>query len=661
MTSSTALFRNTRYSKTGIGLRRGKLFSVRIFGYKGNYCLLMFAFDLVIQNPKDEIELPHHCSKFMFSFHCSQILTPAKDSACVCCEVSSKLLARCNQCDGFLCKKGLQIHQTIKCLRKHQVFNLEDLQSGKIDLSLACDKNPMCKKHKGQGLWFFCETCNILICRDCTVVSHKSTDHVYVELDSAVLKQKNAIQQLVKKSNATALKIDGALCMTRSTKRNLEDAAERVLSDIETTTELAIKRIRKLCSDEKNRVQEHVNAAENKLDATETELCSQQIRLKRTQETATSLLKEGSDFDVASVYQQLATSFSMTSFTNPSSLERGLCHITFKPDYDFFTNIKQLGTLDLGVGDISQGQWVLEEELGLPDTELGHLKCPSGIAATLNGDLVVANCHPSTPVHIYSPNSTYKLSLDKRSRNATDVLVAPSNGNIYVTTEKSKYVRVYDENALYLRKFSTVPPKEVNTQNPSSTDDDDMSPPNGDVIDGAIGDVEARQTSDLVMIRGLAFMGSNNHVIVGEEKSKYISIHDINDKHVSSFSVPVTPYFLAVTQEDNIVISAREENTAVHIVDTNGNQLRTIHPDENTMDSWFPSGLCVSMNNEICITNFGEGSKGVDCFTTSGEYRGCMCDTIQSPEGLMLMANDQKLAVAEWEACTVKVFRLLKD
>ncbi|XP_072015055.1 uncharacterized protein [Amphiura filiformis] len=458
----------------------------------------------------------------------SQKTIPGKDAACICCEgTSTVLLARCLNCDGFLCKKGIQLHQRIKLLRNHQIYKLADLQSGKVDVNVFADeKHLMCKKHKAQVLWFFCETCNVLICRDCTVVSHSSPDHVYVELNIAALKQKQQIQRLLEESSATALRIKDALSVTRSTQGHLNKNAEQVGFDIEKAAEIIISHVHKVYSDEKNRIQEHVTAVESKFGAVERRLLSEQAQLKRAQEVATQLLNEGSDFDVTSIYQQLMNSFQNSSFVE-KELEEGLCCINFNRDSDIGSNIQRLGTLTLGVAKVSQGTWILDRNFGREDP--GMLKCPSGIAVTSCGNIVIANSDPDTPVHIYGTDATYKFSLDKRSKKATDVTFAPSSDEIFVTTEKKKYVSVYDAGGRYLRKFSTLPPG------------DDVKVP------------------DVVMLRGLAFRRSAEQVLVGEESRKYISVHYTDGSHVKSFYVLVTPYFLAVTKDDYIVMSPREE------------------------------------------------------------------------------------------------------
>ena len=90
------------------------------------------------------------------------------------------------------------------------------------------------------------------------------------------------------------------------------------------------------------------------------------------------------------------------------------------------------------------------------------------------------------------------------------------------------------------------------------------------------------------------------------------------------------------------------------MVDFSGRSLVVIdHNPEVT--NWYPSGVCVRLNDEICITNYND--KCIHCYSTDGKYLKCVFKGLQDPRGLALMDMDKKLLVTEWNsiAGTVKI------
>ena len=84
----------------------------------------------------------------------------SKDCKIICtsCEGSGQIaVARCFECDDFLCENCLRSHKTMRLMKSHHTFSLAELRSGKAD---PVAKAEYCNKHKGQELWIYCETCN---------------------------------------------------------------------------------------------------------------------------------------------------------------------------------------------------------------------------------------------------------------------------------------------------------------------------------------------------------------------------------------------------------------------------------------------------------------------------------------------------------------------
>ncbi|XP_022099244.1 E3 ubiquitin-protein ligase TRIM56-like [Acanthaster planci] len=103
-------------------------------------------------------------------------------TTCEICQQTKAVSHRCLDCSRNICRGCLQAHRQFPDLLRHEVATLKDIREGKVALGRK-RKNadePSCEKHPGEVRRFFCETCDVLICRDCTVVDHPSSaGHCY--------------------------------------------------------------------------------------------------------------------------------------------------------------------------------------------------------------------------------------------------------------------------------------------------------------------------------------------------------------------------------------------------------------------------------------------------------------------------------------------------
>ena len=99
----------------------------------------------------------------------------------------------CKQCAKFLCPQCLHHHNNWKPHTSHQIICLDEVASSVYLLPQAKpDPTMICTDHN-EPLKVFCNTCQQLICRDCTVKKHK--DHDYDLVTDTYKQHKDAIVQ----------------------------------------------------------------------------------------------------------------------------------------------------------------------------------------------------------------------------------------------------------------------------------------------------------------------------------------------------------------------------------------------------------------------------------------------------------------------------------
>ena len=99
----------------------------------------------------------------------------------------------CKQCATFLCPECLPLHNKWRTNTDHQILSLDEVASTAHQLRRAKQEQSMVCTEHNEPLKIFCESCQKLICHDCTVKKHK--DHKFDLVTDTYRQRKIAIDQ----------------------------------------------------------------------------------------------------------------------------------------------------------------------------------------------------------------------------------------------------------------------------------------------------------------------------------------------------------------------------------------------------------------------------------------------------------------------------------
>ena len=142
-----------------------------------NFCPLCRA-----KFPEDVTKIPVN----FFMKRLIEIFRKRKDSMknevkCGGCEADAVAVVWCVDCENFQCQECYRLHKKLKILRSHATMSLEEFMQDPRNVLPATCKPQQCKTHSTQSLDLYCQTCNILICRDCTIVDHRQHHYNFVD------------------------------------------------------------------------------------------------------------------------------------------------------------------------------------------------------------------------------------------------------------------------------------------------------------------------------------------------------------------------------------------------------------------------------------------------------------------------------------------------
>ncbi|XP_029438728.1 E3 ubiquitin-protein ligase TRIM56-like [Rhinatrema bivittatum] len=118
-----------------------------------------------------------------------------KDLICAICSSSKSVIARCLDCNDFLCQSCTQGHCCSRLTLNHKVVNLKEFLEGQHDTEMRQRQEVYCQDHQKEPLRFFCNTCSSAICRDCRLLVH--FQHEVGSMADEVQKKKPEVKKLI--------------------------------------------------------------------------------------------------------------------------------------------------------------------------------------------------------------------------------------------------------------------------------------------------------------------------------------------------------------------------------------------------------------------------------------------------------------------------------
>ncbi|KAL7403107.1 hypothetical protein ABVT39_024605 [Epinephelus coioides] len=111
---------------------------------------------------------------------------------CMTCDDNTEAAGFCVDCVEYLCVTCVEAHQRVKFTKDHTIRQKAEVSQEVHGVSA---QRPMfCDIHKQEPLKLFCETCDLLTCRDCQLVKHK--DHNYQFLEDAYRNHKQHMESM---------------------------------------------------------------------------------------------------------------------------------------------------------------------------------------------------------------------------------------------------------------------------------------------------------------------------------------------------------------------------------------------------------------------------------------------------------------------------------
>ena len=132
-------------------------------------------------------------------------LKEPKEVKCDKCNTPRIAISYCRDCGHFICEICCTVHNDWDAFAKHEVVAIEQLEDKVKQLDTLKKVTFYCSQNKGKELELYCETCEELICHNCTVSKQCQPQHQYNLITDTFEKHKADITSFLQPVNQQLL------------------------------------------------------------------------------------------------------------------------------------------------------------------------------------------------------------------------------------------------------------------------------------------------------------------------------------------------------------------------------------------------------------------------------------------------------------------------
>ena len=315
----------------------------------------------------------------------------------------------CRDCGQFICQLCLDMHRKWREFQSHEISSFNEVQETASKMVTPKKVTTLCPKHPTEPIKIYCETCDELICRDCTVKTHR--DHSYDLIPDAFPKHRDTIIASLEPVKTQLASVSEVVQELNARSEKLEqqrvEAKGKVDAEIERLHAILEARRRELHSE----VDGKVRQASKELVAQRDQHELRQAQLSSCVEFVEGSLQSGTQEEVLSMKRQVVQ--RAQQMAEPQQLQLGPQQVLRVVCADLSPACQTLGELHFQpvTCEGSPACQTLGEVHFQPVTCEGtHVKTISGvkeprhIAFADNGQFVV--CHWHDGVSVFNHNYT---------------------------------------------------------------------------------------------------------------------------------------------------------------------------------------------------------------------------------------------------------------
>ncbi|KAK3104166.1 hypothetical protein FSP39_024986 [Pinctada imbricata] len=163
-------------------------------------------------------------------------------SYCVLLQKKNPAHGKCLTCGDFLCLECFGRHTFTTETFNHETATLQDLHSGKYNEKLRSSQKIPCQKHKKEFLRYFCDTCDVPVCRDCVILNHRQ-DHSIVQPCVAMNIKRQELGKLMEGLDNKMTEIKANVDILKEEEFKLMETQKHISDTMQETINIIVKKL----------------------------------------------------------------------------------------------------------------------------------------------------------------------------------------------------------------------------------------------------------------------------------------------------------------------------------------------------------------------------------------------------------------------------------
>ena len=188
----------------------------------------------------------------------------------------------CRDCGKFVCEGCITVHRKWEEFAEHEIATLGQIEADVAHLAPPKKVAMKCSKHPSKKSKIYCETCNELICRDCTVKAHR--DHQFDLVGDCFPKHRDAIVASLQPIKQLVDIVNQAVAEVDARSARIVENGDTIKRDIQAATSELIRAL-------KAREQQLMTEVDQIFGQTSKTLAAQRDHHQLTQTQLASCLK----------------------------------------------------------------------------------------------------------------------------------------------------------------------------------------------------------------------------------------------------------------------------------------------------------------------------------------------------------------------------------
>ena len=549
-----------------------------------------------------------------------KVCNPEKAQCDKCGE--GEVLGFCRDCGQFICQLCLDIHHKWKEFQNHEISSLDDVEETASKMVTPKKVTTLCTRHPTEPIKIYCETCDELICRDCTIKSHHH--HNYDLIPDAFPKHRDTILACLQPVKAELASVVKTISKLKERSGRLDgqgvEAKEKVDAEIDKLHAILEAHRRDLHSEIDGKV--HQGKKELVVQIDQHEL--RQAQLSSCVEFVEGSLQVGTQQEVLSMKRQVEQrTQQMTEEFKPQQLKLGpekvlrvvcadlsracrtLAQVKFEKAQFEGVHVKTIsrieGTRHIAFGTTGEtvvcmkalncvtvfdSSYKILRSFGNTGSEESRLNCPLGVAISSDNTVFVAAKHC---VKKFTLKGQFIASVGSRGSGQLQFITPwavacnDTNNRVYLCDTWNHRITILNHDLTFHSSFGS-----------KGSDAGQFNLPKGISVD------------------------TTGHVLVADHDNKRIQVFDASGGYLSSITHTTPgqrlkgPVSVAVGPDDWVYVVEKGCHR-VSVFDENGEYIKSFGK-EGDKDGEFNDPYAIAVSDDGCVYVSDTGNNRVQVF-----------------------------------------------